>query len=145
MNIENLLKTGAQAFISRLGSGADGQLSLSNVVNALLGLLGDGKGGLDLNGLLSNMQGEGLAAVAQSWLGDGSNSGISVEQITRLFSQEKLSAFAGQLGLGQEQAVEGLQGAIPTMVDQASSGGQLLESLGGAGGLLGMAKSLLGR
>lgn len=143
MDIENLLKIGAQAFMSKSGGG--NQLSLENVAGALSGLLGDGKGGLDLSGLLSHLDGAGLAGLAQSWLGDGANSNISASQITQIFSQDKLSNFASQLGLGQEQAVTGLEGAIPAIVDNASSGGELLDSLGGASGLMDMAKGLFGR
>lgn len=145
MNIENLLNTGAQAFLDKLGTGEGQQLSVQNVIDALSGLLGGGKGQIDLNGLLSKLNGAGLAGLAQSWLGDGANGSISASQITQIFSQDRLSNFANQLGLGQEQAITGLEGALPEMVDKASSGGKLLDSLGGAEGLLGMAAGLFGR
>lgn len=144
MNMENLLKLGAQAFMNKLGSGGDNQLQLASVVSALSGLLGN-KGQLDLSGLLSNLDGSGLANLAQSWLGDGANASVSADQIMQLFSRDKLGAFARQLGLGQDQAVSGLQDAIPAIMDNASSGGKLLDSLGGASGLMGMAASLFGR
>lgn len=146
MNIENLLNIGAQAFLSKLGGGGnDQQLSLQSITGALSGLLGGDKGQLDLSSLLSNLDGAGLAGLAQSWLGDGANSSISGGQITQLFSQDKLSSFASQLGLGQDQAVSGLEDAIPAIVDNASSGGKLLDSAGGVSGLMDMAKGLFGR
>ena len=52
--------------------------------------------------------------------------------------------FADKLGLDQDTALEGLKGAVPEMVDKASAGGTL-ESLGGVGGVMGMAGKLFGR
>ena len=118
-------------------------LDSATVSSALSGLIGDGQGGIDLAGLAAKMGQNGdLGAMLGSWLGDGANSAISADSLTQLFGQADLSKFAGQLGVNPETATQGLADALPKMMDQASSGGNLLESMGGVGGLMGAAKSL---
>ena len=119
-------------------------LDAATVNSALSGLIGDGQGGIDLAGLAGKMSQNGdLGAVLSSWLGDGANSAISGDSIASLLGQADISKFASQLGVDPATAPQGLANALPGVVDQASSGGSLLDSVGGVGGLMGMAKSLL--
>lgn len=104
---------------------------------------GDGTS-VDLGAMLKKMQGSGLASLAQSWLGDGGNAGIDIGQLTSMFDGGDIQRFAAGLGLDQETALEGLQGAVPEMIDKASSGGTL-DSLGGVSGAMAMAGKLFGR
>jgi uncharacterized protein YidB (DUF937 family) len=53
--------------------------------------------------------------------------------------------FAKQLGIDTGSATQGLEAAIPAIIDKASSGGSLLDAAGGVDGLLGMAGKLFGR
>ena len=57
----------------------------------------------------------------------------------------RFSGFASKLGLSQEEAAGGLSDALPQMVDKASSGGSLLDSIGGVSGALSMAGKLFGK
>ena len=59
-----------------------------------------------------------------------------------MFGGDKLSAFAGKLGVDQDNATEGLSSVLPNLVDQSSSGGSLLDSVGGLGGAMDFAKKL---
>ena len=47
--------------------------------------------------------------------------------------------------MSESEAVGGLQDAMPQMMDQASSGGSLLDSIGGISGAIGLAGKLFGR
>ena len=144
MDMNQILKIGAQAFQSQLGEELAGSLSLDKIMDALAGLLpGEGKS-VDLSALVGKMQGGGLASLAESWLGDGGNAGIGAEQLMSMFGSGDIMRFADKLGLDQDTALEGLKGAVPEMVDKASTGGTL-ESLGGVGGVMGMAGKLFGR
>lgn len=144
MDINQILKIGAQAFQSQLGEQLAGSLSLDKIMDALAGLMpGEGKN-VDLAALVGKMQGGGLASLAESWLGDGGNAGIGAEQLMAMFGSGDIMRFADKLGLDQDTALEGLKGAVPEMVDKASTGGTL-ESLGGIGGVMGMAGKLFGR
>ncbi len=144
MKLDQLLEIGAKAFQSSAGQQAAKSLPLDKIMTALA-LLMPGKGSnVDLGALIGKMQGGGLASLAQSWLGDGGNAGIDAGQLVSMFGSDQISRFAEQLGLDQNTALEGLKGAVPEMVDKASSGGTL-ESLGGAVGLMSMAGKLFGR
>jgi len=143
MDIQQLLKIGAQAFSSGIGGAESRGLSLDSIMQALAKLMpGDGKN-VDLGALISQMKGGGLATLAQSWLGDGGNAGIGASQLLEIFGGDSIGRFADQLGLDQNTALEGLSNAVPEMVDKASSGGTL-DSLGGLSGLAGMAGKLFG-
>ena len=91
-----------------------------------------------------------LMSIAASWLGKGENAPISGGQLTQMLGSDKIAAFAQQLGLSQEQAVSGLQAAIPQVVDKASPDGALdlgnmLDAVGGVSGAIGLASKLFGR
>lgn len=144
MDINQLLKIGAQAFQSQLGGEQAGSLSMDQIMGALAGLMPGEGTNVDLGALIGNMQGGGLASLAESWLGDGGNAGIGADQLASMFGSSDIKGFADKLGLDEGTAVEGLKGAVPEMVDKASSGGAL-ESMGGVGGVMGMVGQLFGR
>ncbi len=142
MDLNDLIKMGAEAFSASQGSGAAGSaLDANTLVSALSGLT-SGDGGLDIASLIGTMQSADLGGILQSWLGDGDNAAISGQQISDVLGSDKISAFAGQLGLSQDEAIGGLQDALPKMVDNASSGGSLLDSIGGIEGAIGLASKL---
>ena len=135
----DILKTGAEMLMQKLGTSVD----TNTMMSALSGLLGDGEGGVDFGGLASKMMSSGdLGSMVSSWLGDGDNKGISADSLMSLLGENKISDFADKVGVDSSTAASGLSDVLPTMMDKASSGGSLLDSVGGAGGLLGMAKKL---
>lgn len=133
MDIMNLAKG---MLANKLGGNSDA------LTGALDGLLGDGDK-MDIGSLVSGLQSKGLGDVASSWLGDGANADISADQLKDVLGGEKVAAAAAQLGTDEGSLLSGLQGALPQLVDKASSGGSLLDSIGGVGGLAGMAKKFL--
>jgi uncharacterized protein YidB (DUF937 family) len=60
-----------------------------------------------------------------------------------LLGSSNVENFAKQLGTDSSTAAAGLAEAIPQMMDQGSSGGSLLDSVGGLGGLMDVASSFL--
>ena len=110
----------------------------------LSGLLGGGQGGgLDLGGLVKGLQSKGLGDVAGSWLGDGENAEISADQLKDVLGQEKIAEAASQLGTDEGSLLDSLKDALPQIVDKSSSGGSLMDSIGGLGALGGIAKKIL--
>ncbi len=136
----DLMEIGTKALSQALGQNVD-----SGAANqALNDLLSDGQGKLDLSSLVSKMNDSGgLADIVGSWLGDGQNAAISPDSLKDLFGEGQLQDFAAKLGANTDQAAGGLAEALPQILDNASKGGSLLDSFGGAGGLLDAAKSLL--
>lgn len=112
------------------------------VGSALNGLLGQGDK-MDLGSLVSGFQEKGLGAVASSWLGDGANAPVSADQLKEVLGAEQISQAAAKLGTDEVSLLGGLQDALPQLLDKASSGGSLLDSVGGVGALSGLAKKFL--
>ena len=137
----DLMELGAQLLSDKTGT----QLDQNSVMSALTGLLGDGQGNVDFGALASKIASSGqLGDILSSWLGDGANSAISAEDILGIFGESNVSDFASKLGTSTGDAAGGLADVLPELMDKASSGGNILDSLGGAEGLLGAAKSLFG-
>ena len=136
----DILKIGVRVLSEKLGL----QVDSDTIADALSNLLGDGQGNLDFAGLASRMAGSGqLGSILDSWLGDGANTAISAASIKDLLGSERVAAFASRIGTDTDSAADGLSEALPQMMDKASSGGSLLESVGGVGGLFNAAKSFL--
>ena len=137
----DILKIGTQLLMSKLGGGAGANTGA--VQKALGSLLGKGDSP-DISSLLSGLQSGGLEGVVNSWLGDGDNEPISADQLKGAVDGEKLTELASALGTDEETVLSGLQDAVPEMVDKSSSGGSLLDSIGGIAGAAKLAKGLLG-
>jgi uncharacterized protein YidB (DUF937 family) len=183
MDMSTVVQLGAQLFQGQLDRDRDGQLEMTEIATALMGLMSSSnnqsQGGLlgslaslaggaqasqggGLLGSLTSMLGGaqpaapsaqadgGLMSMVQSWVSTGPNQAPNPDQITQLVGQDQLSAFAQQLGITPDQAVKGLQQALPQMVDKATPTGSLdlgnlLDSVGGVSGAIGLASKILGR
>lgn len=140
------MKLGTELILSKLGGNAN--TSESGISSALSGLLGGGDssdGGLDIGSLVSNMlsKGGGLQEIVGSWLGDGDNETVSGSQIKDILGGDKIAEFASKLGIDEDSAADSLAEAVPQMVDKGSSGGSLLDAVGGLEGAIGLAKKFL--
>ena len=135
MEIADLLKVGA-LLIQGNSDDATTRLNVDDIAKALDGLVGDGQGGVNLLPFVSGLGENGLGAIVGSWLGNGENKSITMEQITELLGSEKVSEFASSLGLSNESAQSTLAEVIPQVVDKATSGegGIMDEMLAQVGG-----------
>jgi len=129
MDLSNLA---AQLLKDKLGSSFD----TNNAGAALEGLLGGG----GLGDLVGKFTQGGLAEQAKSWLGDGDNAPVSADQIKQALDVNQIKGFADKLGLDEGGAADALSNLLPGLIDKSSSGGSLLDKIGGVGGLAGMAK-----
>ena len=142
----DLMKLGTQLVMSKLGGGGASSDSITSVLGNLLGGGGDNEsdGGGGIGSILSSMKEKGLGSIADSWLGDGDNEEISTDQLRDVVGGSKVTEMASELGTDEDSLLSGLKDALPQMVDKSSSGGSLLDNLGGLSGALGMAKKFLG-
>jgi len=145
MELMNLLKAAA-SIIQSNGDDATKGLDTDDITNALYSLVGNGQGGLNLVTFVSGLSQNGLGETVGSWLGNGENKSISIEQITVLLGSDKVSEFASKLGISQESAAGALADALPQVVDQATAGESTImdQMLGQAGGSKG-AMDMLGK
>lgn len=118
------LKNIAKQFITDVN--ADGKVDVSDVVISMQKLLSDTSGKLDFGGLVSKLQNSDLSETVASWLGDGKNIDLSVDSLTKLFDSNQLNQFAQSLNIDLDTAKSALATAIPNLIDQISSGGNLL-------------------
>lgn len=113
--------------------------AIAGVMNKLIG----GGDKMDIAGLMSGLQAKGLGDVAGSWLGDGENAEISEDQLKDVLGEADVAEAAAELGTDESSLLASLKDALPQMVDKSSQGGSLLDSVGGLGGLAGLAKKVL--
>ena len=139
----DMMKLATQLLASKLGgqSGGGNADLVQSVIGSLLG--GSEKQGIDLGSLVGNLKQGGMADIAESWLGDGDNAHISRSQIENMLGSDKIQEAASQLGADQNDLLRGLQDMIPQVVDKSSSGGNLLDAVGGIGGLASLAGKFL--
>lgn len=103
----------------------DGKIDEQDVANAFKGLVAETSN--DLNGLVEKFKNANLSDTVSSWLGNGENKPITVQQLEQVFDTEKLKAFANSLKMELDEAKEMLAKAIPNIVDKFSSDGKLLD------------------
>lgn len=142
MELTDLLKEAA-SIIQNNRSDATKQLEIDDIANALNNLVGNGQGGLDLVKFVGGLSQNGLGEIVGSWLGNGENRAISIEQITTLLGSDNIGSFASELGISQESAAGALAEAVPQVVDQATRGegtimDEMLSNTGGPNGAMEM-------
>ena len=148
MELMDLLKMGASMIEGNSDDATTG-LDVGDITNALSGMLGNSEGGLDLGALVGGLSQNGLGEIVGSWLGNGENASISMDQITDLLGSDKVSEFASTLGLSEESAKGALADVLPQVVDQATSGegtvmDEMLAQVGGSKGAMDMLGKMFG-
>lgn len=138
----DIMQIGVQLLQQKLGLGNDQSSNLTSALGGLMG--GSGGDGIDIAGLVSKMQSNGgLTNLVSSFLGDGANESMSSNQVNEIFSSNQISEFASKLNIDPETARSGLADMVPQVIDKSSSGGSILDSVGGIGGLMGMASKFM--
>ena len=148
MELMDLLKMGASMIEGNSDDATTG-LDVGSITNALSGMLSNSEGGLDLGALVGGLSQNGLGEIVGSWLGNGENASISMDQITDLLGSDKVSEFASNLGLSEESAKGALADVLPQVVDQATSGegtvmDEMLAQVGGSKGAMDMLGKMFG-
>lgn len=142
MDLMDLLKVGGSLIQGNSDDATTG-LDVDDIATALSSLLGNSEGSLDLASLVGGLSQNGLGEIVGSWLGNGENKSISMDQITDLLGSDKISEFASQLGVSEESAKGALADSLPQVVDQATSGegsimDEMLAQVGGPQGAMDM-------
>ncbi len=80
-----------------------------------------------LSGLMDAFKSHGLGDIVSSWIGNGSNLPISMEQIQAALGHGPLQALAEKTGLSTEKMASSLSEHLPGLVDKLTPNGQLPE------------------
>jgi uncharacterized protein YidB (DUF937 family) len=134
---------------SVLGGGGSGG-GQGQLLQVVLGMLGNDSAGGGLGGLVQQAQKAGLGDVVNSWIGTGQNQPISPDQLGGLLGgllggQGQVASMAQQAGMAPGDLLGQLSQMLPQVVDKLTPQGQvpagglgnigdLLGQLGGAGG-----------
>jgi uncharacterized protein YidB (DUF937 family) len=124
-------------------SGIFGDL-IGGVLKGLTGQQGQAGGGLgnilgqvlantdmrSLGGLLDQLQKSGLGPQVSSWLGNGANLPISVDQLRQALGDDTIRQISQTLGLPVDQLLNQLSQHLPATVDKLSPNGTLEQQLG---------------
>jgi uncharacterized protein YidB (DUF937 family) len=97
------------------------------------GILGQVLGNTDLGslgGLLEQLQKSGLGPQVSSWLGNGANLPISVDQLRQALGDDTIRQISQTLGLPVDQLLNQLSQHLPAAVDKLSPNGTLEQQLG---------------
>lgn len=92
---------------------------MASVVNGLI----ERHGGVQ--GIVSQLESQGLGAVAQSWVSNGPNHAISADQIHQVFGADMIRALAAKTGLSPQDLAGKLSTLLPQVVDKLTPNGQL--------------------
>jgi len=134
MDLNKLLKIGA-SLIQNNSDDATTGLDIDKIAGAMQKILINQDGNIDLASILTKLSGNGLGEIVGSWLGNGENKAIDPDRVADLLGDEKVQAFALELGVSEESAKVALADALPPVVDKATAGeGSILdEMMGGSG------------
>jgi uncharacterized protein YidB (DUF937 family) len=97
------------------------------------GILGQVLGNTDLGslgGLVDQLQKSGLGAQVSSWLGNGANLPISVDQLRQALGDDTIRQISQTLGLPVDQLLNQLSQHLPAAVDKLSPNGTLEQQVG---------------
>jgi uncharacterized protein YidB (DUF937 family) len=78
-----------------------------------------------VGGLLQQLEQSGLSSQVASWLGNGQNLPISVDQLKNALGDQNLGQLAGQFGLPAEELLKHLANHLPDAIDALSPKGSV--------------------
>ena len=87
------------------------------VVNGLI----EKHGGVQ--GVVSQLQSQGLGATVNSWIADGPNAPVTPDHMQKAFGEQTLNDLAAKAGLSPQDLVAKLAQVLPHAVDALTPGG----------------------
>ncbi|HEY2683901.1 MAG TPA: YidB family protein [Steroidobacteraceae bacterium] len=92
---------------------------MATVVNGLI----EKHGGLQ--GIVSQLEQQGLGGTARSWIGTGANQPISADQIHQVFGSETVKQLAAKVGLSPDVLAAKLSQVLPQAIDKLTPAGSV--------------------
>jgi uncharacterized protein YidB (DUF937 family) len=90
---------------------------MATVVNSLIQQHGG------IQGIVAQLEQQGLGGVARSWLANGPNQPISPAQLSQVFGSGMLGELAAKTGLSPQELAQKLSQALPTAIDKLTPNG----------------------
>jgi uncharacterized protein YidB (DUF937 family) len=92
---------------------------MATVVNGLIQKHGG------VQGIVSQLEQQGLGGTVRSWVGDGANQPISPDQIHQAFGADTVKALAAKAGLSPDVLAAKLSQVLPQAIDKLTPGGAI--------------------
>jgi uncharacterized protein YidB (DUF937 family) len=90
---------------------------MATVVNGLI----EKHGGIQ--GIISQLEQQGLGGTVRSWVGTGANQPISADQIHQAFGSDTVKQLAAKIGISPEDLAAKLSQVLPQAIDKLTPGG----------------------
>jgi uncharacterized protein YidB (DUF937 family) len=90
---------------------------MATVVNGLI----EKHGGIQ--GIVAQLEQQGLGGTVRSWVGTGPNHPISPDQVHQAFGADTVKALAAKLGMSPEDLAAKLSTVLPQAIDKLTPGG----------------------
>jgi uncharacterized protein YidB (DUF937 family) len=92
---------------------------MATVVNSLIQQHGG------IQGVVAQLEQQGLGGVARSWVSQGGNESISPAQISQAFGSGMLGQLAAKAGMNPQELAAKLSQALPAAIDKLTPGGTI--------------------
>ena len=90
---------------------------MATVVNGLI----EKHGGVQ--GIISQLEQQGLGGTVRSWVGTGANQPITADQIHQAFGSDTVKQLAAKVGMSPEDLAAKLSQILPQAIDKLTPGG----------------------
>jgi uncharacterized protein YidB (DUF937 family) len=98
------------------------------VVNGLI----EKHGGIQ--GIVAQLEQQGLGGTVRSWVGGGTNQPITPDQVHQAFGADTIKQLAAKIGISPEDLAAKLSQVLPQAIDKLTPGGAPVKSSGVTGG-----------
>lgn len=78
-----------------------------------------------IQGIVAQLEKEGLGATARSWVSNGPNQPITGDQLHQVFGSGMIGQLAAKAGLTPQELTQKLSQVLPEAVDKLTPGGQV--------------------
>ena len=92
------------------------------VVNGLI----EKHGGVQ--GIIAQLEQQGLGGTVRSWVGTGANQPITADQIHQAFGSDTVKQLAAKVGLTPEELAAKLSAVLPQAIDKLTPGGAVAKT-----------------
>jgi len=104
------------SFLDGILGGAVGA-EMASVVNGLIQRHGG------VQGIVSQLQQQGLGPTVQSWINEGPNQPISPNQVHQAFGSDTINTIAAKLGMSPQDLTQKLSQVLPQVIDKLTPNG----------------------
>jgi uncharacterized protein YidB (DUF937 family) len=101
---------------------------MAMVVNGLI----EKHGGIQ--GIVAQLEQQGLGSTVRSWVGAGTNQPITPDQVHQAFGADTIKQLAAKIGISPEDLAAKLSQVLPPAIDKLTPGGVPVKPSGAVGG-----------